>query len=133
MKYCADTWFILQAFAKNPKAISLLEETKIGKARIIIPIIVFTESHKKLMQRGIPQELIDDFFEGAETSQKIELVLIDKAIAKEAARISYSYSVPLIDSLVAATSKLTGCNILLAGDSDYDLLVKRKYVKMQSW
>ncbi len=133
MKYCADTWFILQAFAKNGNAISLIEETRKGKVRIIIPIITFAESHKKLMQRGISQKLIDNFFEGVEASEKIELILIDKAIAGEAARISHSYNVPLIDSLVAATSKLTGCDILLSEDSDYSSLVKSKYIKTQSW
>lgn len=133
MKYCADTWFILQAFAKNTKAISLIEETRRGKVRIIIPIITYAESHKKLMQRGVSQTLIDDFFEGVEASEKVELILIDKAIAGEAARISHSHNVPLIDSLVAATSKLTGCEILLSEDSDYDQLIKNKYLKTQSW
>ena len=133
MKYCADTWFILQAFAKNTTAISIIEETRRGKVRIIIPIITFAESHKKLMQRGVSQRLIDDFFEGVEASEKVELILIDKAIAGEAARISHSYNVPLIDSFVAATSKLTACDLLLTGDSDYNLLIKSKYIKTQSW
>src|SRR3989338_4995469 len=126
MKYCADTWFILEAFAKNTAAISLIEETRRGKVRIIIPIIVFAESHKKLMQKGISHTLIDDFFAGVDASETVDLILIDKAIAGEAARISHSYTVPLIDSLVAATSKLTGCDILLSEDSDYNLLVKSR-------
>lgn len=85
------------------------------------------------MQKGISQRLVDNFFEGVEASEKVELILIDKAIAGEAARISHSYNVPLIDSLVAATSKLTGCDVLLSEDSDYDLLVKGRYIKTRSW
>ncbi len=131
MKYCADTWFILQAFSKNPKAISIIEETKRGKTRIIIPIITFAETHKKLMQKGISKELIDTFFEGVEASEKVELILLDKAIAQEAARISHSYNLPLIDSLVASTAKLTGCDFLLSEDSDYAPL-RNRYVRIQS-
>lgn len=47
--------------------------------------------------------------------------------------ISIHSAVPLIDSLVAATAKLAGCHLLLAADSDYGLLEKKKYVKVQSW
>lgn len=132
MKYCADTWFILQAFDKNSAAILLIEETRTEKTRIIIPIIVFVESHKKLLERGVPLEKIELFFAGVEASEKIELVTLDKAIGREAARISLSFHVPLIDSLVAATAKMTGCDVLLAKDSDYNLLVKRKYLKIKS-
>ncbi len=133
MKYCADTWFILQAFSQNPKAIALIEETRAGKARIIIPILAFAESIKKLMQQGVSKDIINTFFEGVETSDKVELIMVDRAIAQEAARISHSYKLPLIDSIIAATANLTGCDLLLARDSDYDLLKKSKYIKISSW
>ncbi len=133
MKYCADTWFMLELFGKNKSAISVFEETRLGKARIIIPMIVFAETTKKLLQKGVSQQLITDFFDNVEASQKVELVVIERAIANEAAHLSLSYNVPMIDSLVAATCRLTGCDILLAHDSDYQLLVKRRYVKLKSW
>ncbi|MEK6867316.1 MAG: PIN domain-containing protein [Nanoarchaeota archaeon] len=133
MNYCADTWFLLMLFAKDPQAISLIKETKEGKATIIIPIIVFAETTKKLMQKGVSLLIIDEFFAAVEASEKIEFAFLDKAIAQEAARVSLSFQVPLIDSLVAATARLSGCQILLSADSDYASLVKRKYVKVQSW
>ena len=133
MRYCADTWFILAVFAKEAHAIALIEETKRGKTRIIIPVIVYAEATKKLMQKGIPLDIIEEFFEGVEASEKIELVLIDKLIAQEAAKVSLTFHVPLIDSLVASTTKLTGYDVLLSGDTDYENLVKRKYLKVFSW
>ncbi len=133
MKYCADTWFILKLFKKDSKALSIFDDAKYGKARILIPITVYAETRKKLMQEGCSSAVIEQFFGGAEISNKICLILADKQIAEEASKISFSYSVPLIDSFVAATYKLTGCEILLANDSDYDILAKKKYIKVQSW
>lgn len=133
MKYCADTWFILSVFGNEPKAISIINETKFGKARIVIPVIAYAEAIKKLMQRGVSSQIIHGFFGTLEALQKIEIVDANKSIAEEAARVSLSYSVPLIDSFIAATYKLTGCEIFLSSDSDYSALIKRKYLKNQSW
>ena len=85
------------------------------------------------MQKGISQDTIEQFFEGVEASEHVDLILMDKAIAQEAARLSLSFHVPLIDSIVAATCTLTGCDLLLTGDSDYEPLTKRRYVKLRSW
>ena len=133
MKYCADTWFILEAFSKSPHAVLLLQETRVGKTRMVIPIIVYAEATKKLMQKGISHDAIEQFFDGVEASEHVELLLMDKAIAREAARLSLSFHVPLIDSVVAATCTLTGCDLLLSGDGDYEPLTKRRYVKLRSW
>ncbi len=133
MKYCADTWFILEAFSKNPQAVALIQETRAGKTRIVISIMVYAEASKKLMQRGISQDVIEQFFDGVEASEHVELILVDKAIAREAARLSLSFHVPLIDSVVAATCTLTGCDLLLSGDGDYEPLTKRRYLKLRSW
>ncbi len=133
MKYCADTWFILQLFSKDSRALDLIKEARYGKVEIIIPVIVFAEATKKLLQRGVPFSFIDQFFTFVDASEKIEVSVLDKVIAQEAARISLSFQLPMIDSLVAATAKLSGCSILLTADSDYLLLSKRKYFKTQSW
>ncbi len=62
------------------------------------------------------------------------LELFDKKTrAKEAAKVSLTNSLHLIDSLIAATCKLTGCDALLTADSDYKPLVKKKYLKVTSW
>ena len=133
MRYCADTWFLLMAFARDSKAVALIEETKKGKVKIIIPVVVFAETVRKLMQRGASRAVIDMFFSGIESSEKIEITIADKAVAAEAAQISLSYNIPLIDSFVAATHLLMECDILLSADTDYALLVKRKHMKVQSW
>lgn len=133
MRYCVDTWFILSLFNQDEKSEQILRETKEGKVRLIISVVVFAESTKKLLQKGISQSIIDSFWDGVESSEKMQLVMLDKSVAKEAAKVSLSYNVPLIDSLVAATCKIYGCNALLSGDGDYRVLVKNKYLKMISW
>lgn len=133
MRYCADTWFILSLFNEVEQSVRILRETKEGKSHIIIPMVVFAESTKKLLQRGVSQATIDLFWEGVEASEKVQLLMLDRSIAQEAAKISLSFNVPMIDSFVAATCKLTGCHSLFAADSDYIPLVKRKYLKIQSW
>src|SRR3989344_7727199 len=118
MRYCADTWFLLMAFARDSKAVALIEETKKGKVKIIIPVVVFAETVRKLMQRGASRAVIDMFFSGIESSEKIEITIADKAVAAKAAQISLSYNIPLIDSFVAATHLLMECDILLSADTD---------------
>ena len=133
MKYCADTWFILNLFEKDIKSINILQEIKYGKANLVIPIVVYAEAIKKLLQKGISKEYINQFFSGVESSNKIKFSLIEKTIAIEAAKISLSYNLPLIDSFIAATCKLMDCDALLSGDEHYKSLIKRKYIKVYSW
>ncbi|MAF34386.1 hypothetical protein CMO91_00915 [Candidatus Woesearchaeota archaeon] len=133
MRYCADTWFLLQAFSKHPKAIGLLAQVGDGKANILIPLTVVAETTKKLMQRAVPERAIEEFFQGVEASQGMSIVGIDRVLAREAAKISLSFSISLMDAFVASTAKLTGCKILLSQDSDFRLLAKKKYVKVQGW
>ncbi len=133
MRYCADTWFLLALFGQDARSLAILDGAKHGKDWIVIPLIVYAETIKKLSQRGIPLEKVDGFFDAVESSEKIQLLYPDKLIAREAAKISLSHAVPLGDAFVASTAKLTGCDVLLSGDTDYALLVKRKYLKVQSW
>ena len=133
MKYCSDTWFILELFEKDSKAISLLNEIRYGKSFLIIPITVFTESIKKLLQKGISQADVDEFFAAVESSNKIEFLFLDKIVAKTAAKISLTHNLSLMDSFVVASFKLSNCDFILASDSDYFPLVKNKYIKIYSW
>ncbi len=133
MQYCADTWFMLYLFGKEPKALSILQEARKGQSTIIIPLVAYAETAKKLMQRAVKEQEIDEFFETVEQCRHVNLVYPDKKIAREAARVSLAYSVPLIDAFVAATFRMTGSHILLTADSDYELLAKRKYAKIQCW
>ncbi len=132
MRYCTDTWFILGLFHEEAKNITILNDVKEGKDYLIIPMVVYAEATKKLLQRGVSQDTLDLFWQGVEQSDKIKLVELNKPIAQEAAIISLSYAVPMVDSFVAATAKITNCDILLASDADYNLL-KKKYLQVQSW
>jgi len=133
MLYCADTWFILKLFEEDIKAIELLENTKYGKDKIIIPLVVFTEGTKKLLQKSVSQERIDLFFQEVEASQNIILVYPTKELATKTAHISLSFSLSIMDAFVATTAILMNCPILLSSDADYDILKKKKYLKVQSW
>ncbi len=133
MRYCADTWFILALFQKEAHSRLIFEDARQGKSRIMVPIVVFAEATKKLLQKGVPKSVVDQFWGGVEASEKVQLVPADKSIAQEAALVSLAHGVPMIDSFVAATAKLTGCDLLLSGDTDYSILAKKKYVKVQSW
>ena len=85
------------------------------------------------MQQGASQDIIKVFLEYIEPSEKIEIIEIDTLLAVEAAKISLTYGLAMMDAFVAVTCVINGCNVLLSGDSDYDSMVKRKYVKKMSW
>ncbi len=133
MLYCADTWFILKLFEHDEKSRALVENTKYGKDKLIIPFVVFAEGTKKLLQKGISQENIDIFWTDIESSQNIILVFPTKELATKTAHISLSFSLSIMDSFVATTAIMMNCAILLSADGDYDLLQKKKYLKLLSW
>lgn len=133
MKYCADTWFILKSFEKDALGLDIIKEAKFGKAQVIIPISVFAESTKKLMQQSIPLKAIDLFFQGIENTEDIILVNLEKNIAQEAAKISLSHNIAMLDAFVAATAKIMGCEYLLTKDEDFKSLIKRRYIRVKSW
>ena len=64
MMYCADTWFLLSLFNADDGAIKILHEVKNEKARLVISMIVYAETMKKLMRRGISEKIIEGFFSG---------------------------------------------------------------------
>jgi len=86
-----------------------------------------------LLQKGCSQSDVDQFFSSVESSNKIEFLFMDKIIAREAAKISLSYDLSFMDSFVAASCKLSNCDVLLAADSDYRPLIKNKYIKLYFW
>lgn len=133
MKYCADTWFILKAFENDEMGKKIIEEARFGKAQIIVPISTFAESTKKLMQQGVSFQAIELFFQGIENTEEIIIVNLDKNIAQEAAKISLSNDLAMLDAFVAATAKIIGCEYVLTKDSDFKHLIKRKYIKVKSW
>ena len=133
MKYCADTWFILKAFENDEMGKKIIEEARLGNAQIIVPISTFAESTKKLMQQGVSFQAIELFFQGIENTEEIVIVNLDKNIAQEAAKISLSNDLAMLDAFVAATAKTIGCEYILTKDSDYKHLIKRKYIKVKSW
>ncbi len=133
MKYCADTWFILKVFEKDQQGAQIIEDTKLGKARIIIPISTFAEATKKLMQGGVPYSVIELFFQGVESSEKVTLISLEKDIALEAAKIALSYNIAMLDAFVAATAKTMGCEYVLTKDTDFKPLIKGNYLKVKSW
>jgi len=133
LKYCSDTWFLIKLYEKEEKAIEIIKEIRFGKGRLIIPAVVYTETGRKLMKRGVSLKDINAFFENLFNSNKIEFIVIDKSISDEVIKLCNSFNIAIMDSFIAASYKLFDCDFLLSGDSDYDLLVKHKYLKRKSW
>ncbi len=133
MRYCADTWFLLSLFYGEDKAKNVLTNTEFGKDFIFISNITYAETIRKLFQKGNSQYRIQNFFDLIKNTGKVSFISPDFKIAEESARLSLSYGLHLIDSFVASTAKLMDCDILLSDDSDFQPLIKKKYIKVQSW
>lgn len=133
MIYGADSWFLLCLWNKEATAQRMLEEVQTGKSHLVIPYPAVAETTKKLMQQGNPAERISTFWSMLESSKKIRFVPLEKTIAVEGARVSMTHGVPLMDALIAATAKLTGCHALFSSDSDMAVLAKKIYVTVKSW
>lgn len=133
MRYCTDTWYILKLSDRDVKAIELLNNVRFGKDELVIPIIVVSESYRKLLGKGVPENKIDSLFNEMEVVPKISVVEIDKDIAKEAAKVCLSHNVPLIDATIASTCKLLKCDFVLSDDDDLKKLHQRRYIRIKSW
>ncbi len=133
MRYGADTWFLLSLWDADAHSATLIQNVRNGKDQLCIPVPAFSETIKKLMQRGIKEEKIETFWTDLAASEKIRIVPLDRVTAKEAARISITYGVPLVDAFIAATAKLSGCDALLSADADMATLARKKYLAVKSW
>jgi len=133
MRYCADTWFLLELHRKNERAVNIFRETLEGKNRIIIPTVSALELMKISIRTGESLVKIDSMLNELKVTQKVQTIVLDEVIAKEAAKISVSYDVPTIDSIIAATCKLSECDKLLSNDSHLKTLDKKKYIKIEYW
>jgi len=133
MKYCTDTGFILALFNEDQKATNILEDVRYGKAQLIIPLIAYGESIRKLLHQGVHLENIEAFYRKIEQAEKVQMLELTRQIANEGAQISLRYGLPLMDAFVAASGKISGCDRLLARDSDFKVMIKKNYLKVQSW
>lgn len=133
MKLCADTWFLLLLSEKEPRSLEILRGVISGKDELIVPMIVISETYRKLFERGTHEKVIESIFDELEQINKVQFIPIDKQIAIETSKVSFSFKVPLIDSVVVATSKLLRCHFLLGKDEDFKLLQKKGYVRLKYW
>lgn len=133
MRYCADSWFLIALFQKDQKALSIIENAKLKKDWVFIPITALAETSKRLLQLGMAKEDILRFMDKTETSERVTLILFTKDIAWEAANIAHRYGIPLLDSFVAATAKTNNVDALISGDEHFLPLKKARYLSLLSW
>ena len=133
MRYCADTWFLLELHNKNERAVRIFRETVSGKNHIVIPTVSILEIIRIAIRTGESLAKIDSMLNELKLMQKIQLIVLDETIAREAAKISVSCNVPAVDSIIAATCKVSNCDVLLAKDDHLATLAKKKYLKIENW
>lgn len=133
MRYCTDTWFLLELYRKSDKANDIFKGVLEGKNRIVIPTVSIMELVRVAIMKGEKISNIESLIKELKATQKVQVAVLDEEIAKEAAKISISYSVPSIDSIVAATHTTTDCDILLSKDDDLIVLSKKRYLKIENW
>ncbi len=133
MRYCVDTWFLIQLTKKNEKAEKIMRETVTGKTYLIIPSVTFTELTRKLLQRGKKIKIVLDFIEKLEKNKKVQISQTTKEIVVEAGKISFSFNIPTVDSIIASTAKMMECNAILSKDSHYENFCKTSKIKLKNW
>ncbi len=132
MKYCVDTWFLIQLSKKNKKAERVIKETVDGKTRLIIPSITFVELTRKMLKRGKMKKIFE-FIDNLEKNEKIQISQTTKELVLEAGKISYTFNIHTVDSIIAATAKEMECKAILSKDSDYTKFCKTNKIKLKNW
>lgn len=123
---------MIKLATKDAKALDIKRNILEGKDALYLPTIVITELFRKLMQKGKREAEMEGFLNNLTASEKVKTVFLDENIAKEAAKLSFSHNVPTVDSVVAATCKVSSCDRLLSDDKDLKKL-HRKYLQIEFW
>ena len=132
MKYCADTWFIIELSKPELKAIKIIKNLGKHKNKIIIPTVVILELTRISIKSG-KKQIMDELLKNLELNKNIDIVDCSLEISKKAGEISATYNIPTIDSIIAATAILNNCHKLISNDSHFVKLKKNKLIKMVSW
>jgi len=133
MRYCVDTWFLLELNKRDERAVRIFRETLEGKNRMIIPTVTVLELIRSNIKAGERLSKSDSMLNELKATQKVQLIALDETVAKEAAKVSITHGVPTIDSVVAATCKLSNCDRLLSKDSHLKKLDSKKYLQIECW
>ena len=133
MRYCVDTWFLIQLSEKKEKAERILKESRGGKDHLVVPSITFTELTRILLHKGKKMEEIYESIRKLEKINKTQISNTTKELVLEAGKISFSFGIPTVDSIIASTAKLMKCDAILTDDSDYTKFCKQNNIKLKNW
>ncbi len=133
MRHCADTWFLLLLSDKDEKALNILRKSVSGKDHLIIPSIVLGEYTRNYLKKGKIIKKVESFVNGLKVKPKIEIVQTTNEITIEAGKISHTFGIPLIDSIIASTAKHMNCHDILSNDKHYEKFCKKEKVKLKRW
>ena len=133
MRYCVDTWFLLELFRNTEKASRIFKETITGKNILVVPTISILELIRLSIRSGEKLSKAESMLNELRISQKVQIIALDETIAKEAAKVSVSYGISTVDSIIVATYRISECDKLLSKDDDLIELSKKRYLKIENW
>lgn len=115
----------LEYFADGPNA-GFFAGALENQEKLIVPTICITEVFKRVLQ----QRGEDAALHAAALMQQGNIVVLDSAIAVEAARLGYKHNVPLADGIILATAYMNKA-VIWTQDADFQELKDVKYKKKQ--
>ena len=133
MNLCADSWFLIKLSENDTTAMETIKQVTQGKDRLIVPSVTLVELTRKMIRDGSGLENVDKLLGSLRTSSKITVTSLDEELAVSSGKISAEYSMPSIDSIVAATALRTECRVLLSKDTHFDRFSKSTEIKKQCW
>jgi predicted nucleic acid-binding protein len=132
MKYCADTWFLIELGKSEPKATKIVKNLGKHKNSLIIPSVVILELTRFSIRNG-KKPILDELIKSIQWHQSIDIVDCDLKISKEAGELSANYNIPSVDSIIAATAIIHNCHRLISEDNHFQKLVKNRLIKLIKW
>jgi len=115
----------LEYFADGPNA-GFFAGALENQEKLIMPTICITEVFKRVLQ----QRGEDAALHAAALMQQGNIVVLDSAIAVEAARLGYKHNVSLADGIILATAYMNKA-VIWTQDADFKELKDVKYKKKQ--
>ncbi len=129
-----DTMHIEAIFSKDPRYLKLIDAIDDGKLTAMASVITLTELVKNM---GRKDEARMEIAVRELKSSEIILMDVNQEIAEEAGRLRLKYSIPTVDSVIAATSIIENIKHVLMSDERHfgkltklNLITREKAIKL---
>ncbi|OGI15004.1 hypothetical protein A3K63_03195 [Candidatus Micrarchaeota archaeon RBG_16_49_10] len=126
-----DSWLFFELKNKNEKAIDFWRFVISGKTKIFVSVLVLYELGLHMFRRG-ESRFYTEMKQIILNTPNIHVVDINAEITERALKLSHTYNMPAVDSLIVASYLSKKCESIITNDKHMVNLAGKKVIKIKS-